>query len=104
MAESERDSVEYSRKIREIEAIAKAAGVSLDLSKSSFMLSRETIMKLISGVAQNEFVRATNNHICLGCDDKMKAGVRRGYDHPDAVWDFCKEKRCPHLKIIKHVR
>lgn len=91
--------VEIAKTLRNAESLAKAAGVELNLSKQTFVIKRDSLIKLILGIHNNEYKRGMNDQLCLGCKSKMQNHATRPYGTPSKVWDFC--AGCPHKKIIK---
>lgn len=77
--------------------LASAAGIELNTSKSRFVMSLETLVNLINGVAANEYIRGWNNQICAGCQMKKSRDLQRPFKTPDMTYDFCD---CCHKKEI----
>lgn len=91
--------VEKAKELRNVESLARAAGVELNLSRQTFVFKRDVLVKLLLNIHNNEYTRGVNDHICLGCVQKMQNHATRPYAEPGKTWDFC--KGCPHKKILK---
>lgn len=81
------------------EVLAKSAGVPVDLTKNTFVLTKATLFKLIMNVADGEYVRGYNSRLCAGCEKLHRSGFLRKSSEPDKVFDFC--EGCKRANSIK---
>lgn len=78
--------------------LATAAGVSLDMSKTRFVMSKDTLVQLLNTVSVNEYVRGWNNQVCAGCRKKSEKDMQRPFAEPDKTYNFC--GHCPKKVIL----
>lgn len=96
---SESEEGRRASDLRRVEYLSQSAGVPLDMSKTRFVINRESMAKLILTIQENEFKRGTNEQICVRCRNKLQAHLFRPFSEPGKTWDFC--KNCPCKEIIR---